>query len=358
MDGRGPRSAASAPLPDHTEQIMDRPRSPMDRPRELKGTPFTRRVRAWARLAGKLLAVVCAVAAAPVIFLWFFMPETDISSAEADSLVVATADLPLRVERVTFAAGVTPMAGLLTLPSGPPPHPAVVVVHGSGPQTAQSLAWIGEAWARVGFAALTYDKRGVGGSGGRYEAVSTRNSATVLGTLAEDVLGAVAFLEEQRDIDPRRIGLVGLSQGGWIAPLAASRSDRVSFMVLYSGPTVSVGEEMFYSELTGDGDGQPDVSADADLEERMAAFDGPRGFDPLPALEALEIPALWLLGAKDRSIPVPRTRRILDGLRASGKPFEYHVFPAADHSLRSTESGEPADSWPVVEAWLESVGLP
>lgn len=336
---------------------MDTPRSPMDRPREHGGSPLRRRLTSLLRTLGLLVAIIAALAAAPVIFLWFFMPETDISSAEADSLVVSTAHLPLRVERISFAAGVTPMAGLLTLPAGPPPHPAVVVIHGSGRRTAEDLAWIGEAWARVGFAALVYDKRGVGGSGGRYETVDPRNSEAVLGQLADDALGALAFLEVQRDIDRRRIGLVGLSQGGWIAPLAASRSDRVAFLVLYSGPTVTVGEEIRYSELTGVDRGTPSGLSEAEVARRLAEYDGPRGFDPVPALESLDIPALWLLGARDRSIPVPETRHILDRLRAAGKDFEVHVFPEADHSLRNLDTGEPTDSWPVVEAWLESAGI-
>ncbi len=330
----------------------------MDRPRERKGTPFTRRIASLVRTGALLVAVVCAVAAAPVIFLWFFMPQTDISSAAADSLVVASAELPLRVERVTFASGVTPMAGILTLPSGPPPHPAVVVVHGSGRQTAEGLAWIGESWARLGFAALTYDKRGVGGSGGQYQSVGPDNSPEVIATLADDALGAVGFLRAQRDIDHGAIGLVGLSQGGWVAPLAASRSDRVAFLVLYSGPTVSVGEEIYYSDVAGDDQGQPSGLSDAELSLRLASFDGVRGFDPVPALERLDVPALWLLGARDRSIPVPETVDILERLRASGRQFTYHVFPDADHSLRSTDTGEPADSWPVVQAWMESAGLP
>ena len=332
--------------------------SPMDRPRERKGTPFTRKLASLMRTGALLVAVVCAVAAAPVIFLWFFMPDTDISSAEADSLVVAGAELPLRVEQITFASGVTPMSGILTLPSGPPPHPAVVVIHGSGRQTAEGLAFIGESWARLGFAALTYDKRGVGGSGGRYENVGIRTSEEVLGVLANDALAAVAFLRAQRDIDRRTIGLVGLSQGGWIGPLAASRSDDVAFLVLYSGPTVSVGEEIYYSDEAGDDRGQPSGLTQEELSGRLRAYDGPRGFDPVPALESLDIPGLWLLGQEDRSIPVAETAAILGQLQDRGFPYDYHLFPEVDHSLRHVETGEPADSWPVVQAWMESVGIP
>ena len=335
---------------------MDDAQSSMDRPRERRGSPWARKLRAGMKTGALLVAVVAALAAFPLVFLWLFIPTTDISSARADSLIVSTATLPPRYDDVIFASGDTPLAGTLHLPEGPGPFPAVVVVHGSGRRTAEELRWMGEAWSHAGFAALTYDKRGVGGSGGTYAGVGVPNSERVLTTLADDALAGLRFLEQQRDVLPGSVGLVGVSQGGWIAPLAASRSDDVAFVVLYSGPTVSVGEEIFYSELTGDERGTTSLS-DAEITDRLAAYDGPRGFDPVPALRSMDAPALWLLGELDRSIPIPRTVAILDGLRAEGMPFEYQVYPGADHSLRDRTTGQAVDTWPAVMAWLQEMDL-
>jgi dienelactone hydrolase len=204
-------------------------------------------------------------------------------------------------------------------------------------------------------AALTYDKRGVGRSQGSYSTVGPGSSERTLGTLADDALAGVAFLKAQRDIRWTRIGLVGLSQGGWIAPLAASRTADVAFMVLYSSPAVSVGEEIYFSDLTGDQGGSTDLT-DPEIARLLAAYDGPRGFDPRQVLMDIDVPGLWLLGERDRSIPVPETTAILRELQSAGRPFAFEVFEGADHSLRDGP-GSLVDSWPVVHDWLSRVGV-
>jgi len=297
--------------------------------------------------------VVLGVASIPALFLWLFIPDEAVTALEP--VVEVRAELPPRAEEVTFASGVTSLSGVIHMPGGAGPHPGVVVVHGSGRQTAHGLAPIGEAFARAGIAALTYDKRGVGRSQGTYATVSPGSSDRTLGTLAGDALAGVAFLKAQRDIRWTRIGLVGLSQGGWIAPLAASQTSDVAFMVLYSGPTVSVGEEIYFSDLTGEQGGSTERT-DPEIARLLATYDGPRGFDPRPVLRDLDVPGLWLLGERDRSIPVPETTAILGELQADGRPFAYEVFPGADHSLRD-ETGSLVDSWPVVADWLNRIGV-
>ncbi len=123
--------------------------------------------------------------------------------------------------RVTFQNGEVTLAGNLFVPVGEGPFPAVVIIHGSGKETARDLVLHSWFFVQHGFVVLTYDKRGVGESSGSYQRVVPKNSEAVLGELAGDALAGVEFLKNHNKIDPNRIGLFGLSQGGWIAPLAA-----------------------------------------------------------------------------------------------------------------------------------------
>jgi dienelactone hydrolase len=159
--------------------------------------------------------------------------------------------------------------------------------------------------------------------------------------LAGDMAAGVAHLRSLPDIDARRIGLMGPSQAGWIIPLAA-RTAKPQFMVIIVGPTVTVGEEIYYSRFA-----EGTTTPLAELSDILKAFKGPHGYDPRPVLEQLATPGLWLLGGADRSIPTPETVAILDALIAQGKPFSKVVFPHADHSMRG------ANIWPEVDRWLD-----
>ncbi|MCH7778719.1 MAG: alpha/beta fold hydrolase, partial [Gemmatimonadetes bacterium] len=150
--------------------------------------------------------------------------------------------LPYAEEEVTFHnAGIT-LAGTLTLPESGAPHPAVVMITGSGPQNRDEELFgfkpfhlIADHLTRNGVAVLRYDDRGVGGSTGSVSEATTED-------FARDVLAAVDFLKNRSDIDPERIGLIGHSEGGIVAPLASSMSDDVAFMVLMAGTSVSGAE--------------------------------------------------------------------------------------------------------------------
>src|SRR4029077_7558309 len=156
-------------------------------------------------------------------------------------------------ETVHFASDGITLAGTLVLPEGSQTHPAVVLFHGSGPQTRDlfTARW----FAAEGIAALAYDKRGVGESGGDFRKVP-------LMELCDDGLGAITYLKSRKEIDAKRIGVWGLSQGGWLGPLAASRSADVAFVIAVSGPGVSPGEQMivyYANELREKGVAEDDV---------------------------------------------------------------------------------------------------
>jgi hypothetical protein len=143
---------------------------------------------------------------------------------------------------------------------------------------------------------------------------------------ADDALAGLHAVGQVPEIDAGHLGFLGVNQAGWIAPIAASHSPDVAFTVLASGPTVTTGEESFYSDLTGDAD-VTDESQRAELSQQLANH-GPSGFDPKPFLTRQGVPGLWLFGSDDGSIPVP-TCRSPTGQRMSSSP-------AASRSARSS----------------------
>ena len=124
----------------------------------------------------------------------------------------------IRQLEVRFRSGTDVLSGTLSLPSGPGRHAGVAFVHGSGPTSRSYLPELQSLLVRHGVAVLTYDKRGIGQSGGFYPGDSPTSGA--IDTLARDAEAAVRFLAVQPEIDPARVGLAGHSQAGWIAPLA------------------------------------------------------------------------------------------------------------------------------------------
>lgn len=201
-------------------------------------------------------------------------------------------------------------------------------------------------------AVLRYDKRGVGESTGSFFNVGVSNSESALTTLASDAAAAARFLDNFPQIDSSRIGLMGNSQGGWIGPLAATEASEISFLVMWSGPTVSVGLEIFYSALA-EGTTRPLDSVYAGL----SSFNGPDGYDPLPVLESLDVPSLWLFGEVDRSISTRLDVENMLHLQSLGLPYDFIVYPFAGHDLRDTRTGRFVDLWSDVVEWLQGRGV-
>jgi dienelactone hydrolase len=194
-----------------------------------------------------------------------------------------------------------------------------------------------------GYATLCYDKRGVGDSTGDYVNIGITGSEERFSLLASDMEAGVRFLRARPDIDARRVGLMGPSQAGWIIPIAAGRIDA-AFMILLVGPTVSVGEEIYYSKFA-----EGTATPASEISPILAKYSGPRGFDPRPVLETLKVPGLWLLGDADRSIPTVETVAILDDLIKRGRPFTRIVYPGAGHNLGGTPF------WSDVDRFLTSL---
>ncbi len=148
--------------------------------------------------------------------------------------------LPYRAENVLFAnerAGLH-LAGTLTLPDELGPHPAVLLISGSGPQDRdvtllghQPFRVLADYLTRRGIAVLRVDDRGVGDSGGDFALATSRD-------FADDALAAVHFLRQRADIDSRRIGLLGHSEGGMIATMVAEELSAIAFIVTMAAPGI------------------------------------------------------------------------------------------------------------------------
>jgi alpha-beta hydrolase superfamily lysophospholipase len=257
--------------------------------------------------------------------------------------------LAVRQEEVRFSSGRIQLAGTLTLPLGTGPFAAAAYVSGSGETLREEEQFLGGYLASRGIAVLGYDKRGVGQSGGRFP--GTLASPEAISTYATDAEAAARFLAAQPEVDPKRVGLFGLSQGGWITPVAASRAPTiVSWTLIQGGPTVTQGESDYYGGIASSWTGP---LADAEAEARAH----PGGFDPVPFIRPLRIPMLWLYGSDDRAVPPDTSISILRGLISeSPRDFTIHLYPGAPHPLFS-RAGFPAGMFTDVGTWLRGHGL-
>ena len=230
---------------------------------------------------------------------------------------------------------------------------ALVIVHGSAPSTYEDVSYYTQLGTALGFAVLAFDKRGVGKSDGNYELFSVESSVRWFNLLSSDVVAMVEWLKAKPELKHAKIGLFGGSQAGWIMPLAASKTSFVDFMVIGEGVSVSAGEEHFFSQLTGDG--ITDGLAISEADEKLQAFDGPRGFDPRNILQTLNIETLWFFGTNDPVIPVNASIRELETI--NNPNFRIQLLPHGDHNFKNVQSGKRYDLLTYIKPWLTSIGV-
>ncbi len=195
----------------------------------------------------------------------------------------------VRSEEVTIPSDGVSLRGTLLLPVDAGPHAVVVLAHGSGQSGRSSWTYrsLAHVLARNGIAALMYDKRAK-------ENITTGSS---FDALAGDVVAAVAFLKRRGDIDSSAIGAFGASQGGWIAPMAAVRSGDVSFVILKSGPSVSVWDQEVHRvkyTMLAEGFGREEVEEAVAFTRAVFEFvDTGRGWDRIETWAARAKEKKW-----------------------------------------------------------------
>ena len=186
------------------------------------------------------------------------------------------------------------IAGTLTLPEGDGPFPAALLITGSGPQDRDETLLghkpflvLADALTRRGIAVLRVDDRGVGGSTGD-------NAKATTADFAEDTLGGLDFLKGDERIDRLRIGLIGHSEGGLIAPIVASRSDDVAFIILMAGPGLP-GDQILSAQLKlilkASGADEDAIRRSAESQARLIAI-AKKTEDPKLAAEKLKAASL------------------------------------------------------------------
>ena len=293
---------------------------------------------------------------------------------------------PITREEVTFKNGDVTLAGTLLIPAAKGKggkHPAVVYTHGGGPQSREVYWGLGYLYAARGFVVLSYDKRGVGKSTGNWREASFEN-------LADDAVAGARFLQARTEVAANQIGFWGQSQGGWIAPLAASRFPDAAFAIALSGGGLTPAEtELFDTEyeLSKAGYTADEVKAalawqrlkneiinskdkwDEYAKARATAKDqkwfrhqgidvfGPEKpdhpfwaymhsfyfYDPAPTLRASKAPLLAIFGELDTpegvKAEVSAIRRIMD--QAGRRDYIVKVYPNGSHNLMEVPPENP-----------------
>jgi dienelactone hydrolase len=230
------------------------------------------------------------------------------------------------------------LAGMLFVPEGDGPFPAIVMIQGSGTSVRNNRWYLTliQYLQENGIVVLQPDKRGSVQSEGDWRTASFDDLAT-------DTLAAVFFLKDQEQVAISEIGLIGMSQGGHIAPLAADRSQDIAFLVNVVGGSVPMHDLLVYEEThnlreLGILPGLSNLLAYPSSWmvrniAQPAFWDAIGNFDPLPYWSKLTLDALVLYGENDTNVPSSESARILESL---GKPnIRVKIYPGSGHALES-----------------------
>jgi len=292
--------------------------------------------------------------------------------------------IPLDVIETRFTVDGAELAGRLLLPAGDSRVPIVVLVHGSEQSSGRDLFSLQRQLPAAGIGAFVYDKRGTGGSSGTFTHDYLR--------LADDAATAVREARRLAGARAARVGLHGGSQGGWVAPLAATRTP-VDFVIVAYGLAVTPldeDREAVALDMSRHGFGADEtrkalevaraveliIKADfqqgyAELETLRTKYSaepwfrylrgnvtglllsapesfwrekGPALFagiipdyDPMPVLRKLRAPQLWILGSDDIDAPPQETWRRLLQLKREGRPVSAVMLKGAEHGLYTFE---------------------
>ncbi|WKG09921.1 prolyl oligopeptidase family serine peptidase [Nocardia sp. PE-7] len=259
-------------------------------------------------------------------------------------MIAAVAGFPAAHAQNTVAVDITftrtdgtTTSGTVHAPAGATGRPGVVLVHGSGNGSGEHYDLIAEAFARAGVVALRYDKRTEGYT------PAHRDYAL----LADDALAGLAALRNRPEVDPARVGLWGLSEGGWVAPLAASRSTEAAFLITVAANSAQPAAQQAWANETRFGaagvrGSMVDVLARNGIRQLVAADQFAQAdYDPIPVLKKITQPVLAIWGDQDRLTPPGDSLR---GFQAAfdhiGKTnYTLRTLPNAQHAGQPTTDG-------------------
>jgi len=266
------------------------------------------------------------------------------------------------------------LASTVTLPAGAPAggrHPAVILVPGSGPVDRDAtvagipiFAQLTQALAQQGYLVVRYDKRGVGQSGGRDERATIEDYAA-------DALSIYQWLKRRKDVDKNRISIVGHSEGGAVAMIAAAREEDLAAVVLIAAPGTR-GADLILEQQRNLLDvmktSEEERRAKIDLQQKIQLavmtgvgwealpaemrkradspwFKSLLEFDPAKWMPRVKQPLLIVQGALDRQVPPDHAEKLaaLARQRKKNPPVEVLHLPGVNHLLVRAETGEVAE---------------
>ncbi len=226
-------------------------------------------------------------------------------------------------------------------------HPGVVLVHGSGNSPRSHLTQEAEAFARAGIIALIYDKRS------DYSRTHRDFSA-----LADDALAGIRKLRGMPGVDPDRVGLWGLSEGGWVAPLAASRAPgEVSFLITIGAPGLTPARTQAWNlnnRLTraGVAPSTADAVVSTGMGIALALGQFPAAdHDPVPVLRAVKQPVLAIWGELDTQVPPRESAEIFRRELVASPGVTIRILPRGGHAGRVTTDGYDRVGGPVIDGF-------
>ncbi|MEO5923951.1 MAG: alpha/beta hydrolase [Bryobacteraceae bacterium] len=284
-------------------------------------------------------------------------------------------------EEVRFRSRDVELAGTLRSPLDNKKHPAIILVHGSGPENRDWLLPYARFLVRQGFAVLGYDKRGVGASSGAWKLAPFED-------FAGDAAAAFEYLKTRADIDPKGIGLLGISQAGWVMPLAAERAKDIAFLISVSGPGIPVAQtnlDELSNEMRMVGTDPGLIAEIVKLTEVSYRFAQTRDNweeyltlrqalmkrgavpesnfpadpndptwnymrqvyfrDPGEAIRNLRMPVLAIFGGLDNNVLPEKNRAAWEAALRDGKNMDYSllVLPKANHLILEARAGTSAE---------------
>ena len=231
------------------------------------------------------------------------------------------------------------LAGMLFLPEGEGPFPIAIVIHGSGPSRRNSVWYLSVAkhLQDNGIAVLLPDKRGCEKSKGKWVGAD-------FDKLATDATSAIKYIQNQSGINFSIIGLIGMSQGGWIAPVAATKTEDVSFVASISGATVTTDEQLLHEEIHNIAPYTykfiakmiaPITSNQIKKREYFLPF---VGFDPIPYWKRIDVPVFIGYGENDKNVPIDAC---LKRLQDNGLDhFKIKTYPQGGHGIINVDTKE------------------